>query len=162
MWERVQGKVIWEWKQAKVKEKDKTLKIIGTNSDSSRDHHKRHTTLRIQRKTGPQQDSSASVLLHAVLLFVQDVPHSPYCRHSTRKPRGMSGMTELYVTKVLWGLQGNAHTSCRAEDTYRATDAVAAAGQREVNMGPTYTWEKQRGKLTASWMWGCACVQNEP
>lgn len=49
------------------------------------------------------------------------------------------GMTQVYITKVLWGLQGNAHTSCRAKDTYRATDAVAAAGQREVNMDPTYT-----------------------
>lgn len=49
-------------------------------------------------------------------------------------------MIELCITKVLWGLQVNAHTSCRAKDTYRATDAVAAAaGQREVNMSPTYT-----------------------
>lgn len=98
----------------------------------------RHSTLRTRRKTGPQQDSSASVLLCAAIrascapLPLLQAQHQEASRYEWE-------MAELYVPKVLWGLQVNAHTSCRAKDTYRATDAVAAAGQREVNMGPTYT-----------------------
>lgn len=158
MWKRVKGMFIWGWKQAKIKERDKTTKTIGTNSDGSRD-----TVHGGSRERQDLSKTGASVLLHAVLLFVHHVPHSPYCKAQHEEAsRNEWDIAELYITKELWGLQVNAHTSCRAKDTYRATDAVAAAGQREVNMGPTYTWEKQRGKLTASWMRGCACVQNEP
>lgn len=93
--------------------------------------------MRTKRKTGPQQDSSTAPRCAAIC-----APRAPLpllqAQHEEAS-RYEWDMRELYVTKVLWGLQVNAHTSCRAKDTYRATDAVAAAGQREVNMGPTYT-----------------------
>lgn len=59
---------------------------------------------------GPQQDSSASVLLHAVVLFVHHVPHSPYCRHSTRKPQGMSRKWQSFVSLRCSGVCKSMHT----------------------------------------------------